>query len=115
MPGVLAGRNLVYSAPTSAGKSAVAEVLLLRRLLAARRPALLALPFVSLCAEKVAHLERLLAPLHKRGPLALTLPVLPWRPCRLSTCAKIRPRHPERLLAPAAQARPHSSQGGPAA
>jgi len=76
VPGVLAGRNLVYSAPTSAGKSAVAEVLLLRRLLAARRPALLALPFVSLCAEKVAHLERLLAPLHKRAPLTLTLPLL---------------------------------------
>ena len=65
---VLAGGNLVYSAPTSAGKSAVAEVLMLRRLILKKRPALLVLPFVSLCAEKVAHLEHLLAPLNKCGP-----------------------------------------------
>ena len=72
---VLAGGNLVYSAPTSAGKSAVAEVLMLRRLILKKRPALLVLPFVSLCAEKVAHLERLLAPLNKCG-LPDTLPVV---------------------------------------
>ncbi|KAK9836945.1 hypothetical protein WJX81_001769 [Elliptochloris bilobata] len=63
--GVLAGGNLVYSAPTSAGKSAVAEVLMLRRVIHTKRPALLVLPFVSLCSEKVAHLERLLAPLNR--------------------------------------------------
>ncbi len=67
-PGVLDGRSLVFSAPTSAGKSAVAEVLALR-CLCSRRTAdkivLLVLPFVSLCAEKAAHLERLLKPLDK--------------------------------------------------
>ena len=50
-PGVLSGANLVYCAPTSGGKSAVAEILML--------------PFVTLCAEKSAHLERLLKPLEK--------------------------------------------------
>lgn len=68
MPRVLQGRNLVYSAPTSAGKSAVSEILMIRRLIQSRRPALLVLPFVSLCAEKVAHLEPLLAPLDKCAP-----------------------------------------------
>ena len=40
-PGVLEGRNLVFCAPTSAGKSLVAEILMLRRLVATGRPALL--------------------------------------------------------------------------
>ena len=48
--------------------SAVSEILMIRRLIQARRPVLLVLPFVSLCAEKVAHLEPLLAPLDKCAP-----------------------------------------------
>lgn len=61
-PGVLEGGNLVYCAPTSGGKSLVAEVLLLRRVIATRRPALLVLPYVSLCGQKAAALEALLRP-----------------------------------------------------
>ena len=51
--GVLDGNNLVFCAPTSAGKSLVAEVLMLRRLLSEKRACLLVLPYVALCAEKV--------------------------------------------------------------
>jgi replicative superfamily II helicase len=45
-PSVLDGANLVYCAPTSGGKSLVAEVLLLRRICETNRPALL----VRLCS-----------------------------------------------------------------
>ncbi|CAJ1972305.1 unnamed protein product [Sphenostylis stenocarpa] len=67
--GVLQRRNLVYCASTSAGKSFVAEILMLRRVILTGKMALLVLPYVSICAEKVTftgqHLERLLEPLGK--------------------------------------------------
>ncbi|CAD6343940.1 unnamed protein product [Miscanthus lutarioriparius] len=61
--GVLDKRNLVYCASTSAGKSFVAEVLMLRRILSSGNMAILVLPYVSICAEKAEHLEQLLEPL----------------------------------------------------
>ncbi|KAG0502462.1 hypothetical protein HPP92_002534 [Vanilla planifolia] len=63
--GVLERRNLVYCASTSAGKSFVAEILMLRRVINTRKMALLVLPYVSICAEKAEHLEQLLGPLGK--------------------------------------------------
>ena len=57
---VLHGRNVVYCAPTSGGKSLVAEILALRRIHSTNKPAMLVLPFVSLCDEKAQHWERLL-------------------------------------------------------
>ncbi|KAL2318229.1 hypothetical protein Fmac_032105 [Flemingia macrophylla] len=63
--GVLHRRNLVYCASTSAGKSFVAEILMLRRVIVTGKMALLVLPYVSICAEKAEHLERLLEPLGK--------------------------------------------------
>uniref|UniRef100_A0A0D3HTH3 Helicase and polymerase-containing protein TEBICHI n=1 Tax=Oryza barthii TaxID=65489 RepID=A0A0D3HTH3_9ORYZ len=61
--GVLEKRNLVYCASTSAGKSFVAEILMLRRILFSGKMAILVLPYVSICAEKAEHLEQLLEPL----------------------------------------------------
>ncbi|XP_047322143.1 helicase and polymerase-containing protein TEBICHI [Impatiens glandulifera] len=63
--GVLEKRNLVYCASTSAGKSFVAEILMLRRVLNTGKIAFLVLPYVSICAEKATHLEVLLEPLGK--------------------------------------------------
>ncbi len=47
------GGNLVYCAPTSGGKSLVAEVCMLRAAASTRKPTLLVLPFRALCEEKV--------------------------------------------------------------
>jgi hypothetical protein len=53
MGGVLGGSNLVFAAPTSAGKSVVYEILALRRMLTTGKPFMLVLPTVVLCQQKV--------------------------------------------------------------
>ena len=58
MRGPIMGANLVYSLPTSAGKSLVAEVHLMRHLLEGEC-ALLVLPFVSIVQEKVTAMTAL--------------------------------------------------------
>ncbi|KAG1658665.1 hypothetical protein FOA52_007871 [Chlamydomonas sp. UWO 241] len=59
-PGVLLGANIVYCAPTSGGKSMVAEILGLRRLAVTGKAFMLVLPYVALCEEKAKHLEPIL-------------------------------------------------------
>ena len=62
LPGVLDGRNLVYTAPTSGGKTLVAEMLLLRRLEegGAHAKALFVVPYKAIVDEKVRYFERVL-------------------------------------------------------
>ncbi|MBN3292061.1 DPOLQ polymerase, partial [Polypterus senegalus] len=56
---VLEGKNIIYSAPTSAGKTLVAELLILKRVIESRKKALFILPFVSVAKEKMYYLQNL--------------------------------------------------------
>jgi len=62
LPGVLAGTNLVISAPTSAGKTLVAELIALKCVLELKKKVLIILPFVSLAHEKSTYLQSIFEP-----------------------------------------------------
>jgi len=48
---------LVYAAPTSAGKTMVAELLILKCVLERKKKAMFILPFVAVAREKVVYLQ----------------------------------------------------------
>lgn len=50
-------RNLLYSAPTSAGKTLVAELIVLKRVMESSTKAFVILPYVSVSREKTAYLQ----------------------------------------------------------
>lgn len=68
--GLLSGeRHLVYTAPTGGGKSLVADVLLLKRIIEnPSRKALLVLPYVALVQEKLKWLRRIVQGVEKNVP-----------------------------------------------
>ncbi|CAJ1405094.1 unnamed protein product [Effrenium voratum] len=57
--GVQEGRNLVYCAPTSGGKTMVSEILMLQRLFKLKKRAIFVLPYVSVVTEKANFLQSL--------------------------------------------------------
>ncbi|KAJ6216152.1 hypothetical protein RDWZM_007309 [Blomia tropicalis] len=60
LPGILsAERNLVYTAPTSAGKSMVADILIYETALVRKKKTIIILPFVSIAIEKVQSMQEL--------------------------------------------------------
>ncbi|PYH89900.1 DNA-directed DNA polymerase theta [Aspergillus ellipticus CBS 707.79] len=66
-PGLLEGRrHLVYTAPTGGGKSLVADVLMLKRIIEnPGRKAILVLPYVALVQEKLKWLRRIVQDVEK--------------------------------------------------
>jgi ATP-dependent helicase YprA (DUF1998 family) len=68
--GLLSGeRHLVYTAPTGGGKSLVADVLLLKRIIEnPGRKALLVLPYVALVQEKLKWMRRIVQNVEKNIP-----------------------------------------------
>ncbi|CAF1107116.1 unnamed protein product [Rotaria sp. Silwood1] len=59
-------RNFIYSAPASAGKTIVSELLLIKSILETKRKALFIEPYISIVQEKANYFRKLFSSLHLR-------------------------------------------------
>ncbi|TGZ83491.1 P-loop containing nucleoside triphosphate hydrolase protein [Ascodesmis nigricans] len=69
LPGLLEGEtNVVYTAPTSSGKSLVADILMIKKVLATRQKAIVIVPYVSIVQEKTRFLKKALGKVQMEFP-----------------------------------------------
>lgn len=91
--GLLTGeKNLVYTAPTGGGKSLVADVLMLKRIIDNRtKKAILVLPYVALVQEKLKWLRRVVEGVKKiSDPVSQLSSQLPeWRKRHVSDSIRV--------------------------
>lgn len=66
---VLQGENLVYCAPTSGGKTLVAELIIFKTVLTLRKQALFVLPYVSLVLEKEKYFKSMVRSFNRSQPV----------------------------------------------
>ncbi|KAI5852311.1 P-loop containing nucleoside triphosphate hydrolase protein [Tricharina praecox] len=88
LPGVLEGtKNVVYTAPTSAGKSLVADILMVRKVvgglaglgLGERKKAIVVVPYVSIVQEKTRFLNKCLGSVRVEMPRMQETQPQAWR------------------------------------
>ncbi len=91
--GLLTGeKNLVYTAPTGGGKSLVADVLMLKRVIENQtKKAIIVLPYVALVQEKLKWLRKVVEGVTKNAdPLNLSNSQLPkWRRRNISNSVRV--------------------------
>lgn len=89
--GLLTGeKNLVYTAPTGGGKSLVADILMLRRVLgSSHAKAILVLPYVALVQEKVNWLRKAVEGVEKDPQVPSQQPETKRFKCRSSNAVRV--------------------------